>query len=128
MLSGFLIGGILLDQRQVQNYYGTFYLRRVCRIFPLYYALVLTFLAAKAFAVQGEFFTGPIPLLAYATFTQNYFMTSFGTYGAAWLSATWSFAIEEQFYLLFPLVVRHTERALPWILVGGLIGAPLLRI
>lgn len=128
VLSGFLIGGILIDQRQTNNYYKIFFLRRACRILPLYYLLILLFFFARAFDAQGELFGGPIPLLAYATFTQNYFMPVFGTYGAAWLSATWSLAIEEQFYLFFPFVVRRTRRALPWILAAGVIGAPLLRI
>lgn len=128
VLSGFLIGGILIDKRQSNNYYKTFYLRRICRIFPVYYLLVSLFALAKAFDMQGELFSGPIPVLAYVGFTQNYFMPIFGTYGAAWLSATWSLAIEEQFYLFFPLIVRCSRQALPWILAVGVICAPLLRI
>src|SRR6266446_4286628 len=37
VLSGFLIGGILIDNRGARNYFRVFYFRRVCRIVPLYY-------------------------------------------------------------------------------------------
>jgi peptidoglycan/LPS O-acetylase OafA/YrhL len=39
VLSGFLIGGILIDNQQSNNYFKVFYVRRVCRIFPLYFFL-----------------------------------------------------------------------------------------
>ncbi|MFN7140591.1 MAG: acyltransferase family protein, partial [Limisphaerales bacterium] len=37
VLSGFLIGGILLDAKASNNFFKVFYTRRVCRIFPLYF-------------------------------------------------------------------------------------------
>ncbi len=55
-------------------------------------------------------------------------MAHLGTYGAVWMGATWSLAIEEQFYALFPFVVRHANRRLVRILIGGIAGATLLRI
>lgn len=40
VLSGFLIGGILLDERKATNYFKVFYVRRVCRILPAYFAIL----------------------------------------------------------------------------------------
>ena len=128
VLSGFLITGILLDHREAKSYYRTFFVRRFVRIFPLYYALVLVFAIAKLLGASGPLFLGPIPFTSYVTMTQNYFMAALRTYGAAWLGATWSLAIEEQFYFSFPLLIRRAKRALPWIFCAGIIGAPVLRI
>jgi peptidoglycan/LPS O-acetylase OafA/YrhL len=128
VLSGFLIAGILLDHRKSQSYYRTFFIRRVCRIAPLYYTLVLIFAVAKITGANGPLFDGPIPLAGYITLTQNYFMAAWRNYGAIWLGATWSLAIEEQFYLSFPFIIRRAGAALPWILIAGIVGAPLLRI
>lgn len=133
VLSGFLIGGILLDHRDAPNYFAVFYRRRICRIFPIYYAWLLLFVVVSRLplplgAASGWLFADPMPLWSYATFTQNFLQAGRGTFGAAWLSVTWSLAVEEQFYLVLPLIVRFIpERLLPILLAPFLVIAPLVR-
>jgi peptidoglycan/LPS O-acetylase OafA/YrhL len=70
----------------------------------------------------------PLPLWAYATLTQNLVTAHSGTFGPLWLGITWSLAIEEQFYLLLPMIVRFVpSRRLPYVLVCAIMAAPLLR-
>jgi peptidoglycan/LPS O-acetylase OafA/YrhL len=134
VLSGFLITGLLLDNRTSPNYFKTFYVRRVCRIFPIYY-LHLTLFALLILAGIDEialfdwlFQNNVIPLWSYATFTQNVFMGMNGNFGPHWLGITWSLAIEEQFYLILPLVVRFVPRPLlPSLFLSLCILAPILR-
>ncbi len=129
VLSGFLIGGILLDARNSSNYFKTFYIRRAYRIFPLYYALTALFLFRHLpFHIFGNLPSLPIPWLAYLTLTQNFWMAHIGWFGGRGMLVTWSLAIEEQFYLTIPLVIRKLRpERLPWVLLGVIVGAPLLR-
>jgi peptidoglycan/LPS O-acetylase OafA/YrhL len=134
VLSGFLIGGILLDARQSPRYYTTFYARRGYRILPLYYAVAGTFLLRHVLVrflpgALGETSALTVPWASYLTFTQNFFMVRSGGMGAAALLVTWSLAIEEQFYLAIPFVIRkiRSERLLPaLILIIAMV--PLLRL
>lgn len=134
VLSGFLIGGILLDNRTAPNFFQAFYVRRFCRIFPLYYLMFGLFLAALAagWAAKGGgfawLFGDPLPLWSYATYLQNFTSAISGSHGPHWMGITWSLAIEEQFYVVLPLLVRFVPaRALPWLLAVLVLGAPLLR-
>jgi peptidoglycan/LPS O-acetylase OafA/YrhL len=119
VLSGFLIGGILLDAVESPNYFKTFYIRRAYRILPLYGLLLLL-----GIAVTRSFYWLP----QYLLMLQNFWMAFIGTFGISALSMTWSLAIEEQFYLTLPLMVRFTSRRR---LVVGLASvvfmAPLFR-
>lgn len=134
VLSGFLIAGILLDHREAENYFRVFYIRRACRIFPLYYTylalfvMLLVFGASQTPGLYWLFDTAGLPLWSYATFTQNIVMASRVIMGSDWLAVTWSLAIEEQFYLVLPFIIRFAPpRALPWMLGGLLLTAPALR-
>ena len=103
ILSGFLIGGILLDSKQSKHYYQTFYLRRFHRIVPLYYAWIILF---AAISVGGAEFTSLTPYWIYFVFLQNYFYQQ-APMQVIWFGATWSLGVEEQFYLLAPPIIRN---------------------
>jgi peptidoglycan/LPS O-acetylase OafA/YrhL len=116
VLSGFLIGGILIDARESENFFGVFYTRRFFRIVPIYSVILLLFPLAD-FAVRsirpGGFywlFANPMPWFSYATFTQNFWMAFHNSEGGNFLAPTWSLAIEEQFYLTLPLLIRLLPR------------------
>jgi peptidoglycan/LPS O-acetylase OafA/YrhL len=136
VLSGFLIGGILMDNRQSNNYFRIFYVRRVLRIFPLYFLWFFLFclllLAARLLLLPeklGWLALPPMPLWSYATFSQNILMSLRGTFGAGWMGLTWSLAVEEQFYLALPLIIRYLEpRKLPWFLIACILAAPAFRV
>ncbi len=130
VLSGFLIGGILLDQRDAPNYFRVFYGRRVCRIFPIYFVWLLLFLLLSPIrhhlriGTAADWSLGPqLPFWSYATFLQNFFQARRGTFGPFWLAPTWSLAVEEQFYLLLPMVIRFTPRRWLPLLLGALVAA-----
>ncbi len=130
VLSGFLIGRILLENTQSQNYFRTFYVRRACRIFPLYYAALALFaLMYYRFGHEDRFawlFPDARPWWPYVTYTNNFVPTA-GTQSRC-LAVTWTLANEEQFYLLIPLLIRYvSKRWLPLVLFSLIIIAPLLR-
>jgi len=135
VLSGFLIGGILLDARNSPRYFGTFYARRFYRIIPLYYlwigvyfALVLGPFRSASGLLSGNLETWKaVPV--YFLFLQNSVKISHATFGIAWLGALWSLAIEEQFYLMMPLAVRFLPRRILVPLLGlTILGAPAVRV
>jgi peptidoglycan/LPS O-acetylase OafA/YrhL len=135
VLSGFLIGGILLDARDSLNYFQVFYTRRFFRIVPIYavflWGTFLLFMASRL-AVASRFawlFQQRLPWAPYIFFIQNFWMAKANTFGAFILSVTWSLAIEEQFYLTFPFLVRVlSPRNLVLFLFGAVFAAPLLRV
>jgi peptidoglycan/LPS O-acetylase OafA/YrhL len=123
VLSGFLIGGILLDNRKSGNYFQAFYARRFFRIFPLYYLFLSVsaiWLWARAVQSPADHTVSAMPFLFYLTYTQNFMFAARGIdYGYPMLAVTWSLAIEEQFYLAVPWLVRRvSDRTLIFALVA----------
>jgi len=124
VLSGFLITGILLDApKTTGRYFRVFYLRRAVRIFPLYYAILIgVFLTRPA---------GPDSPAWYWLFASNLGATLKGDWlvspvGVS-LSHFWSLAVEEQFYMVWPMVVRFTSRkSLERICLCLLVLAPMI--
>jgi peptidoglycan/LPS O-acetylase OafA/YrhL len=109
VISGFLIAGILLDTRDDPDYFRNFYARRVLRIFPLFYLLVGGMLLAFPLAGHREFLHQAGSPLWYLFQLGNIPESLLGRDPPYWLAPVWSLAIEEQFYLTFPLVVRWTD-------------------
>ncbi len=112
-LSGFLITGILLRCREsvfyqkikVGNALKVFYARRTVRIFPAYYLLlllILLFYPAYYAQYPGSFYW----CLAYASNIYIYITHTF----IGDLGHTWSLAVEEQFYLFWPLIILFTPQ------------------
>jgi len=109
VLSGYLISGILLDTRGAPGYYRAFFGRRVLRIFPLYYAVLVV-----ALVILPGLGLAPERLLEDRehriwlwTYLINWAEPLGG--GVAAFPHFWSLAVEEQFYLVWPLVVRRTN-------------------
>ncbi|HYE53315.1 MAG TPA: acyltransferase [Chitinophagaceae bacterium] len=121
ILSGFLIGNILIANKHSSNYFKTFYIRRLVRIVPNYFLLLVVFLVIwnTAYFSNNYFITSHnvIPAWSYFLMVHNFFMAAAHSLGNDALSITWSIGIEEQFYLFFPFIVYFAGRKyLPWIL------------
>src|SRR5438045_1905986 len=92
-LSGFLIGGILLDNRVSPSYFATFYTRRGFRIFPIYYVtIILVLLALPRFPGLTE---SNYPASMYFGYTQNFVLSFTGIEVPQWLMPTWTLCVEE---------------------------------
>jgi peptidoglycan/LPS O-acetylase OafA/YrhL len=114
VLSGYLIGGVLLDSRNQPGYFSSFYGRRAFRILPLYW-LLLTVVPPAHWGYY-LFFAQEIPWL------------QFGYPLHEPTFVTWSLAIEEQFYLLLPaLIFWLPKRWMVRMLWGGVLLAPVWR-
>jgi peptidoglycan/LPS O-acetylase OafA/YrhL len=122
-LSGFLITAGLLDTQEADNYFSGFYAKRALRILPLYYAVLLLLLVIvpRVAGSLGALSAVPEHQASLWLFVINW--THTGPYGFAHF---WSLAVEEQFYLFWPLVVyrlrpRRLLSVCLWIALGALV-------
>lgn len=124
VLSGFLITGILVDKKSAPGYFSTFYARRVLRIFPLYYlALVLAFFVLPL--AHGEPVT-PWSQQGWAWFYGTNIAITFFQTPFPYIFHFWSLAVEEHFYMFWPLVVwllprRHVVTSALALSVGAVL-------
>ncbi len=129
VLSGFLITGILLDEKSSPHLFRNFYVRRILRIFPLYYGtLLLFFVALPALGVNPVLdIKESTPQIWYWLFLANWSIPTIG--GPGTLSHFWSLAVEEQFYLIWPFTVAFlNNRKLAYLCVALIVGALVIRI
>ncbi len=109
VLSGFLITGILCDAKNDEHYFQKFYMRRVLRIFPLYYGfLFVIFVLLPLTHRYSPFIRNhmgeQVWLWSYLT-NYDYCLSSHALITKFHLAHFWSLAVEEQFYLIWPVVV-----------------------
>lgn len=104
VLSGFLITGILVDSTNSEHYFRNFFHRRILRIFPIYYLMFLCLF------IVGWWLKQPLmDAFWYFVWGQN-FILGFTDFKAAFPPAynhTWSLAVEQQFYLFWPLIIYY---------------------
>jgi peptidoglycan/LPS O-acetylase OafA/YrhL len=104
VLSGFLITNILINSKEASNYFSVFYARRFLRIFPIYYMLlccvIIVALCRHMDISSGWYYFFYIQNFVLAKHSFN--LTTFPN----WFDHTWTLAIEEQFYIFFPLLVK----------------------
>lgn len=131
VLSGFLIGKIVINNVHKKNFFLHFYVRRFLRIIPNYYLLLALFVLIRGSGKfdSNMFLVGHdvVPTWSYFLMVHNLFMAIDGM-GVPSLSVSWSIGIEEQFYVFFPLVVFILPRKYLLItLVGSVLAAPAFR-
>jgi peptidoglycan/LPS O-acetylase OafA/YrhL len=134
VLSGFLITGILYDAHNKPDYFRNFYMRRLLRIFPLYYGmLALVFFVAPLIPLlRGPTLDYLVERQAWAwLYAVNVYIGKTGDWSYSYLDHFWSLAIEEHFYLFWPLVVfllAPRPRALIAVSLVTSLGAMLARL
>lgn len=131
ILSGYLIGSILLKNKRRKNYFRVFYMRRILRIIPIFFLLLFVYLGLERLNINdpdGFLFANQLPIWTYFAFVQNYMMAIYNTYGARILTPTWSLGVEEQFYILLPAAIFFIrKRFLPYLFVILIVAAPIFR-
>jgi peptidoglycan/LPS O-acetylase OafA/YrhL len=131
VLSGFLITGILYDSKGSAHYFRTFYIRRVLRIFPLYYGSLVVFLLIlpHLFPLEPGLQGLRPDAVWYWTYLVNVSIARDGWPFFGAIGHFWSLAVEEQFYLAWPLVVLLLgRRSLMAVCLVCIVSSLLLRI
>lgn len=111
VLSGFLIGKLILERQHHGNFFAVFYARRFFRIIPPY-VLTIVVVAALVSVLPSTWTDAPVrfPIWSYLAFVQGFYMVTTQSIGAHWLGPTWTLAVEEHFYLLAPAAIVFAPR------------------
>lgn len=136
VLSGFLITYLLFEEKKQSDTISVkkFYLRRIFRIWPLYYLVVVLgfFILPHIGLMELPFFQKHLSdnftenLLLYIFMLPNLALAIF--YSVPHIGQTWSIGVEEQFYLLWPWLVKYSKNCLKTLIVFAaiLIGVKML--
>ena len=124
LLSGYLITNLLVMEKELTGkvHLGAFYKRRIARIWPVYYAFTILILLLGSIVHRLQPSAGAV--IAFTLFSGNWFLIFGGAGFVGGLGILWSINIEEQFYLVWPLIVRGSaRRSLIWVSTCTIIAA-----
>jgi peptidoglycan/LPS O-acetylase OafA/YrhL len=126
VLSGYLITRIILDHDTRRGFLAAFYARRVLRIWPIYFAALIAFVAVNPYLPHKQRTTGLPYFLTFTQFLPHYWFARPPRFSGLF-AHTWTLAAEEQFYVLWPLVaVLFGRRALlatiPFLLASAFVA------
>jgi peptidoglycan/LPS O-acetylase OafA/YrhL len=126
IISGFLITQLLLRERELNGALDlqAFYIRRLLRIWPLYFSVIGVAILLSLLDQSQALGWGCA--LSFLLFAGNWGLALGFPLHAAILLPLWSVSFEEQFYLLWPLILRRASRKLIYASVVGLLAASAL--
>jgi peptidoglycan/LPS O-acetylase OafA/YrhL len=131
VLSGFLITGILYDARGADHFFRNFYIRRVLRIFPLYYGTLIAFFVILPALVplDQRYDALAQDQIWYWSYLVNWQIGFNGWPANYAIGHFWSLAVEEQFYLIWPVAVfLFGWRKLVTICLAIIVGSFFVRV
>jgi peptidoglycan/LPS O-acetylase OafA/YrhL len=131
VLSGFLITGILYRSKGGASYFRNFYMRRALRIFPLYFAYLALLLGVAGHLPGGAFLLKTDAEWSTWTYLTNVVVAIRGSWESVppLTGHFWSLAVEEQYYLLWPVVVFFfCRRDLVRVALIGIAASLTLRV
>ena len=136
VLSGFLITGILLDMKDslpAGKYFTKFYGRRFLRIFPLYYFYLALMAVVAYWLIAADFRPGPMKIFLDQVWYAVLYVYDF-FYRAPWFEPSqfldhfWSLSVEEQFYIVWPLLLLVVaQRDLKKLFISFIVMGPVFR-
>jgi len=124
LLSGYLITNLLVMEKELTGkvHLDAFYKRRIARIWPVYYAFTMLVLLLALIVHRLQ--PSASAVVAFTLFSGNWFLIFGEASFVGGLGILWSINIEEQFYLVWPLIVRRSAvRTLIWVSAGTIITA-----
>jgi peptidoglycan/LPS O-acetylase OafA/YrhL len=133
VLSGFLITGILVDARSRDGYFADFYRRRALRIFPIYFLLLAIYFYLVPMIIRASGARLHFEYLHLIRFQEWYWLYGVNILHVIvpnrdWVGTDplWSLSVEEQFYLVWPLVIYLVPRRRLALACGTIIAAAIM--
>lgn len=131
VLSSFLISWIILEEKKITHSFNikNFLFRRTLRVWPLYFLIVFIGIALLMFSKYSNIDLEPIPPFKYfGLFIVNFYIIENGTNFLFFLAFLWSISIEEQFYIVWSIIMKFLKVNLLWLSILLVIISLIFRV